>query len=107
MAFHHKQPRAQLGRPSSAIHGIVPGGTAHLIMLALRGVGGMTSDQVCARFEGHQSGALHRLKEAGFIDLPASGNKGKPIRLTDSGRALTEPDGPLARRKTLITYCQL
>lgn len=100
------------GRPSlaatdKAVSGIALGGTAHLILLALRGVGGMTSDQVCARFAGHQSGALHRLKSAGLIDLPASGHKGKPIRLTGSGRALTEPDGPLARRKTLVTYCQL
>lgn len=100
------------GRPRNeatnrAVSGIAIGGTAHLLLLALRGAGGMSSDQVCARFEGHQSGALFRLKEAGLVDLPASGQKGKPIRLTDSGRALTDPDGPLSRRKTLNTYCQL
>jgi hypothetical protein len=89
------------------IEGVVPGGTAHLILLALRGAGGMNSEQLCARFGDHQSGALHRLKGIGLIDMPAMGNKGKTIRLTDTGRALTEPDGPLSRRKTLITYCQL
>lgn len=89
------------------ICGIVPGGTAHLILLALRGAGGMNSEQLFARFDSHQSGALHRLKQAGLVDLPDTGAKGKPIRLTDRGRMLTEPDGPLARRKTLITYCQL
>lgn len=89
------------------IAGVVPGGTAHLILLALRGAGGMTSDQLRARFGGHQSGALHRLQVAGLVDMPPNGHKGKPIRLTDVSRALTEPTGPLARRKTLITYCQL
>lgn len=89
------------------IGGVVPGGTAHLILLALRGVGGMTSEQLCARFGDHQSGALHRLKGIGLIDMPATGHKGKQIVLTETGKQLTEPDGPLARRKTLITYCQL
>lgn len=104
-AFHHKCQRAALGRPK-AVNGVVPGGTAHLILLALRGAGGMTSDQVCTRFKGHQSGALHRLQVAGLVEMPANGQKGKPIRLTASGRTLTEPSGPLSRRATLITYCQ-
>lgn len=102
----HRQPRAALGRPA-ADHGVSPGSTAHLILLALRGAGGMSSDQVCTRFGGHQSGALYRLQQAGLIAMPPTGHKGKPISLTDTGRALTAADGPLSRRKTLITYCQL
>lgn len=102
----HKSLCATMGRPK-AVNGVIPGGTAHLILLALRGAGGMTSDQVCARFEGHQTAALGRLRDAGLIDIPSIGQKGKQIRLTDSGRTLTEPNGPLSRRATLITYCQL
>lgn len=101
------RPRAALGRPSQAIEGVVPGSTDHRILLALRGAGGMTSDQVCSRFNGHQSGALHRLKVAGLVELPAHGHKGKPINLTEKARELTSADGPLNRRSTLITYCQL
>lgn len=89
------------------INGIVPGSTLHLILLALRGVGGMTSDQVYARFNGATSAALHRLKADGLIVLPANGHKGKPINLTDRGRELTRSDGPLSRRTPLNTYCQL
>lgn len=103
----HTQPRAAMGRPAKNVEGIVPGGTDHQIMLALRGCGGMTSDQVHARFGGHQSASLHRLKTAGMIEVPAIGMKGFPIRLTERGRALTDPSGPLNRTANLITYCQL
>lgn len=101
------RPRAALGRPNSAIDGIVPGSNAHQILLALRGPGGMTSDQVYARFSSSPSAALCRLKDLGFITMPPSGHKGKPISLTDKGRELIRADGPLARRNSLITYCQL
>lgn len=94
------------GRTPMAIHGVVPGSTAHLILLALRGVGGMSSDQISARF-GHQSGALHRLKQAGMVSLPEIGGKGQPIALTDKAKRLTASGQPLCRQKTLITYCQL
>jgi len=94
-------------RPSKAIEGVVPGSTDHRILLALRGAGGMTSDQLCNRFGTYQSGALHRLKQAGLVDLPAIGLKGKQISLTDKAKELTSPHGPLNRRNTLITYCQL
>jgi hypothetical protein len=100
-------PRAALGRPSKVIEGVVPGGTEHQLLLALRGCGGMTSDQVRARFGVYQSAALSRLKKAGMVEVPTIGQKGFPIRLTERGRSLTNPDGPLARTKTLITYCQL
>ena len=89
------------------LSGIVVGSLDHQILLALRGPGGMTSDQVYLRFPASPSGALHRLKVAGLVAMPPSGQKGKPIRLTDAGRALVDPAGPLARSKTLITYCQI
>ena len=90
------------------INGIVVGGLCHQILLALRGPGGMTSDQLYARFSsGWISQRLTELKRAGLIDMPAGALKGKPVRLTDAGRAAVSPDGPLARRKTLINYCHL
>lgn len=104
---HHNQPREVFGRASNSVNGIVPGGTEHRLLLALRGAGGMSSDQICARFGTHQSAALHRLKDAGLVELPAIGHKGRPIRLTEKGQTLTNADGPLNRRSTLITYCQL
>ncbi|MBI2278174.1 MAG: hypothetical protein HYU74_12540 [Dechloromonas sp.] len=88
-------------------HGIVVGSLDHQVLLALRGPGGMTSDQVYARFTNCPSGALHRLRVAGLIAMPTSGTKGKPISLTDAGKAVIDVNGPLSRRKSLITYCQL
>lgn len=89
------------------IDGIVVGSLDHQILLALRPAGGMTSDQVYARFPASPSGALHRLKVAGLVSMPGNGQKGKPIRLTDAGRRAVDPAGPLARAKSLITYGQL
>lgn len=106
MSAHHNQPRAALGRASQPIHGVVPGSTDHRILLALRGVGGMTSDQVFARFGAYQGSGLHRLKNAGLVITPDIGKKGESITLTDLGRRITDHDGPLSR-KHLITYCQL
>lgn len=88
-------------------NGIVVGSLDHQVLLALRCPGGMTSDQVYARFTNKPSGALFRLKAAGLIAIPATGHKGKPISLTDKGQKLVNADGPLARRTSLITYCQL
>lgn len=106
MGAHHKQPRSNLGRPSKAISGVVPGSNDHRILLALRGPGGMTSEQITARF-GYVAAALHRLKTAGLIELPKPGQKGVTTRVTEAGRQLTNAHGPLARAQTLITYCQL
>lgn len=103
---HHKQPRAALGRASQPIHGVVPGSTDHRILLALRGAGGMTSDQIYARFGAYQGGGLTRLKNAGLVNTPAIGKKGESITLTGLGQRLTAHDGPLSRAH-LITYCQL
>lgn len=88
------------------VNGILVGSLDHQILLALRGPGGMTSEQVYARFT-YASHALYRLKTAGLVDMPSPGQKGKPIRLTDAGRKAVDPAGPLARSKTLINYCHL
>ena len=105
MSYLTYESRIPGARPA-AIKGVVPGGPAHRLLLALRGAGGMSSDQVYARFSS-PSAALFRLKELGYIEMPDAGQKGKPICLTTAGRELTDANGPLARRKTLITYCQL
>ena len=96
-----------VGEKERPIAGIIPGSVNHRLLLALRGPGGMTSDQVYARFTSSPSIALHRLKTAGLIEMPPNGHKGKPITLTEAGRALISPTGKLCRRKTLIEYCQL
>lgn len=87
--------------------GIVVGSLDHQILLALRAPGGLTSDQLYARFHPSPSQAMCTLRRAGLIVTPPNGRKGEAVRLTDAGRALIDPEGPLSRRKTLITYCQL
>ena len=103
---HHKLPREAVGPRGQAVHGVIPGSTDHRILLALRGVGGMTSDQIFARFGAYQGGGLTRLKNAGLVTTPGIGKKGESITITDLGRALTDHSGPLSR-SCLITYCQL
>ena len=87
-------------------HGIVVGSLDHKILLALRAPGGMTSEQINARFPNSPSSALSRLRAAGLVEDGGPG-KEKAVWLTIKGRELIDPDGPLARRKTLNTYCQL
>lgn len=106
MNARHCSPRAALGGRAKPINGITPGSTDHMMLLALRGCGGMNSEQIYARFN-NASPSLHRLKSAGLIDMPRPGTKAQPIHLTEAGRALTDASGPLARSKTLFTYCQL
>jgi len=89
------------------IGGLVVGGMAHQILLALRGEGGMTSDQIYARFSRSTSQALCGLRRAGLIVTPPHGHKGEAVTLTAAGRALVDPAGPLSRRRSLNTYCQL
>lgn len=100
-------PRTAFKTRPERKHGIVVGSLDHQILLALRPAGGMTSDQVYARFTNSPSSALYRLKVAGLLEMPGNGQKGKQIRLTDTGRALVDPCGDLARSKTLINYCHL
>jgi hypothetical protein len=87
--------------------GIVVGSLDHQILLALRAPGGMTSEQVYERFPRSPSQAICRLRRAGLIVTGGMGKKGEGVSLTPSGRALVDPDGDLARSKTLINYCHL
>lgn len=88
--------------------GVLVGSADHRILLALRGPGGMTTDQLYERFESdYPSHALYRLERAGLITRPGTGKKGEAVSLTEAGRAAVCENGPLARRASLITYCQL
>lgn len=88
-------------------NGIVVGSLEHQILLALRAPGGLTSDQIYERFRPSPSQAMCALRRAGLIVTPPIGRKGEKVYLTDAGRAAVAEDGPLARRKSLINYCQL
>lgn len=88
-------------------NGIVVGSLEHQVLLALRAPGGLTSDQLYERFHPSPSKAMCALRRAGLIVTPPHGHKGGKVTLTDAGRAAVGPDGPLARRRSLITYCQL
>jgi len=104
-ACHHPLGAGQIHTAPTRRLGIVVGSQDHQILLALRAPGGMSSDQINARFAYSPSAALSRLRSAGLI--VATGEAGKQTTLTEKGRALVDPDGPLARRRTLNTYCQL
>ena len=96
----HTAPQRRLG--------IVVGSQDHQILLALRAPGGMTSDQLNARFPHSPSSALSRLRADGLVEIDDfAGIRSKALKLTEKGRGLVDPDGPLARRRTLNTYCQL
>lgn len=88
------------------IDGLIPGSLQHQILLALRAPGGMTGEQIYARFAS-PSQAMCQLRRAGLIVTPPIGHKGEAIRLTDAGRALVDPRGKLSRAESLVTYCQL
>lgn len=57
------------GEPVKAVHGVIPGSTAHLMLLALRG-GSMSSEQIHDRFKGTASITLHRLRADGLLTAP-------------------------------------
>lgn len=97
------RPRSDAPR---AIGGVVPGSTAHRLMLALR-AGQMTSEQVAERFGRYMNDAAWRLAQRGYLTAPAIGKKDECLALTEAGKALVAPDGALSRRISLITYCQL
>ena len=101
----HKSLCATMGRPKP-VAGIIPGSTEHKLLLAMRAPGGITAEQIANRF-GYVSASLCRLRAKGLIVMPAPGQKGQPVSLTDAGREITGESGPLNRAKTLITYCQL
>ena len=99
--------RANVRTRPERVGGLVVGGLEHRILLALRGPGGMTSEQIYVRFSPSPSQAMCNLRRAGLILTPPAGHKGEAVRLTAAGRALVDPAGPLARSKTLSDYCQL
>ena len=99
-------PNRVLTRPERKA-GIVVGSLDHQILLALRAPGGLTSEQLYARFHPSPSHAMCTLRRAGLIVTPGAGKKGEAVTLTAAGRALIDPAGPLSRRATLIDYCQL
>ena len=82
---------------------ITVGSLPHQILLALRGPGGMTN----SHFSPGASTVLSTLRRLGLIRSQGSGKQDGAIHLTEAGRELVHPDGPLSRRKTLNTYCQL
>ena len=98
MPGYHNHMRVQGQR----VDGIRAGSLEHQILLALR-PSGVTSEQVYERFNS-PSQAMCRLKRAGLIETPPNGQKGKPVRLTEAGRRIVDPDGPLSRRNALIDY---
>ena len=86
---------------------ITVGSLPHQILLALRGPGGMTNSQIYTRFSPGASTVLSTLRRLGLIRSQGSGKQDGAIHLTEAGRELVHPDGPLSRRKTLNTYCPL
>lgn len=99
-----------MGRPRTdapkAVGGVIPGSSAHRLLLALR-AGNMTSEQVAERFGRYMNDAAWRLARRGYLTAPAIGKKDGCLALTEEGKALVAPDSALARRNSLITYCQL
>jgi len=102
MSGHHNPFSARQAR----IDGVIPGSLQHQILLALRAPGGMTAEQIYARFDS-PSTAMCLLRRAGLIVTPPTGHKGGVITLTGAGRALVDPRGKLSRAESLVTYCQL
>lgn len=94
--------------PAERRAGVTVGSLAHQVLLAVRPAGGMKLEQLYARFpDANLSHTLTGLRRAGLIPPAASGVPGQSVTLTDAGRALVTPAGPLARRATLINYCHL
>lgn len=80
--------------------GVLVGSSAHQILLALRPAGAYL-EQMQARFGQTASHHLVRLRQLGLVtDVPGR----ELMTLTETGRGLVSPDGPLARAKTLINY---
>lgn len=90
---------------SPVVAGITVGSVKHKLLLALR-PGGAYFSQLKARFAVDVSHPLHRMCNEGLVDAVGD-QDGRYFRLTNKGRDLVSTDGPLARRKTLNTYCQL
>ena len=97
------RPRADAPR---AVSGVIPGSTAHRLMLALR-AGPTTSEQIAERFGRYLNDAAWRLAQRGLITTPGLGKKGECFALTEAGKALVAPGAALSRRQSETVYCQL
>ena len=67
----------------------------------------MTPSQLMERFGPNGRAASQYLSRIGLLTAPAGGSQECTYTLTTAGRDLVAPDGPLSRRKSLTTYCQL
>lgn len=82
------------------------GSMEHQVLLACRG-GGMSPSQLFERWDAHGRQTAAHLARRGLLTPPAGGSYDGVYTLTPAGRDLVAPDGPLSRRKSLTTYCQL
>ena len=88
-------------------YGVRVGSVPHLVLLGLR-AGAMTSSQLRERFS-VGGDTVKKLIDRQLVEQSGGGGRTNSFvyALTALGRELVSHDGPLARRKTLITYCQL
>lgn len=93
------------GRQKDEAFGVTVGGTAHKTLLAMRACGRIEVNQLTERFGDGARAHLPRLARQGLI-VQEENNSGAWL-LTEAGRALVAPEGPLSMRRTLQTYCQL
>lgn len=93
------------GPAQEFVAGIAIGSKAHKILLAMRATGRIHRAQIAERLGDEASHGLGNLKKRGLV-LEEENNPGVWL-LTEAGRALVVPGGPLCARKTLQTYCQL
>ena len=92
-------------RQKDEAFGVTVGGTAHKTLLAMRACGRIEVNQLIERFGDGARAHLPRLARQGLI-VQEENNSGAWL-LTEAGRALVAPEGPLSMRRTLQTYCQL
>lgn len=92
-------------RTRDAIAQITVGGVAHKTLLAMRATGRIEVKQLTERLGDPARAHLPMLARRGLI-VQEENNPGVWL-LTEAGRALVVPGGPLCARKTLQTYCQL
>lgn len=92
-------------RQKDEAFGVTVGGTAHKTLLAMRATGRIEVSQLTERFGDGARAHLPRLARQGLI-VQQENNSGAWL-LTEAGRALVAPEGPLSMRRTLQTYCQL
>ena len=93
-------------KPAKTAPAIIVGSMEHQLLLACR-AGGMTGSQIKERWGAHAGTTAQRLARRRLLKAPSGDSRECEYTITEAGRALVAPDGPLSRRKTLTTYCQL